>query len=57
MPAMEVMYVSCMYSIDSSNTIRYNNNAKYKERRSSIMITIKLATLTEYDVMTSACAF
>jgi hypothetical protein len=45
-----------MYSIDSSNTVCYNN-AKYKERRSSIMITIKLATVTEYDVMTSACAF
>ena len=46
-----------MYSIDSSGTVCYNNNAKYKERRSSIMITIKLANVTEYDVMTSACAF
>ena len=51
------MRVSCMYSIDSSNTVCYITNAKYKERRSSIMITIKLATLTKYDVMTSACAF
>jgi hypothetical protein len=46
-----------MYSIDSSGTVGYTNNVKYKERRSSIMITIKLATVTEYDVMTSACAF
>jgi hypothetical protein len=46
-----------MYSVDSSGTVCYTNNAKFKERRSSIMITIKLATVTEYDVMTSACAF
>ena len=46
-----------MYSIDSSGTVCYNNNAEFKERRSSIMITIKLANVTEYDVMTSACAF
>ena len=57
MPAMEVMHVSCIYSVDSSGTVCYNNNAIFKERRSSIMITIKLATVTEYGMMTSACAF
>lgn len=46
-----------MHSVDFTSTVCYNNNAKYKERRSSIMITIKLAAVTEYDVMTSACAF
>ena len=46
-----------MYSIDSSNTVGYTNKVKYKERRSSIMITIKLATVTEYDVMKSVCEF
>ena len=46
-----------MHSVDFTSAVCYNNNAKYKERRSSIMITIKLTTANEYGMMTSACAF
>jgi len=46
-----------MYSVEFTNAVCYNNNAIFKERRSSIMITIKLAAVTEYGMMTSACAF